>query len=366
VALIPFTPDDRAALAKAIRSDSRLQQTKFIAALDRDDRTEAGAVRQAGFSGELHCPFTQSQLLDAITTITVRRPPPKPAPAPQKPAGYASLHGLHLLVAEDNEMNQFVTQETLRRAGCTCDIVADGTLALGAFRRRYYDAILMDCQMPTMDGLEASRRIREQEQSHALRRIPIIALTAEAIDGDREKCLAAGMDGYVSKPINAADLFAAIQSLVRKEVPVDAPAGPATNPSEPSAPASAAAPIDIKALLARCLDDSTFASETLDQFSQRAVEDVERLRLCVSQGQSENAQRLAHNLKAVASYVAAGQLRNIAFEIEKAGAQRDLQFIEEHLTALDNEAKRCAAYVPEAMAQLASHAGAKSLAKQTR
>jgi CheY-like chemotaxis protein len=127
----------------------------------------------------------------------------------------SSHQGLHLLVAEDNELNQFVTEETLKRIGCTCDIVPDGSMALDALRRRHYDAILMDCQMPVMDGLEASRRIREREKDVGQRRITIIALTADAIQGDREKCLAAGMDGYVTKPINAAELFSAIDSLVR-------------------------------------------------------------------------------------------------------------------------------------------------------
>ena len=114
-----------------------------------------------------------------------------------------------MLVAEDNEMNQFVTEQTLKRVSCTCDIVGDGALAVEAVGRRQYDAVLMDCQMPGMDGLEATRRIREIEAATTnSRRIPIIALTADAIQGDREKCLAAGMDGYVTKPIDAQELFA--------------------------------------------------------------------------------------------------------------------------------------------------------------
>src|ERR1019366_6485436 len=123
----------------------------------------------------------------------------------------APLRGLHLLVAEDNEMNQFVTQEILKRAGCTCDIAGDGALTVEAFKRGKYSLILMDCQMPNMDGLEATRQIRRIELSQGKSaRIPIIALTAEAISGDREKCLAAGMDGYVTKPINSKELLAEI------------------------------------------------------------------------------------------------------------------------------------------------------------
>jgi PAS domain S-box-containing protein len=141
------------------------------------------------------------------------------SPAPAKPAPAASgqsVHGFHILVAEDNEMNQFVVRETLKRAGCTCEIVGDGSLAIAAAENGRYDVILMDCQMPVMDGLEATRRIRQREAANPdSRRMPIIALTAEAISGDREKCLAAGMDAYVSKPLNPVQLFAAIDSLTR-------------------------------------------------------------------------------------------------------------------------------------------------------
>jgi signal transduction histidine kinase/ActR/RegA family two-component response regulator len=137
------------------------------------------------------------------------------APAPPK-APPVSLSGLHLLVAEDNEMNQFVTQEMLKRAGCTCEIVADGAAALEAVARGRYDVVLMDCQMPVMDGREATRRIRQREAATGSAKIPIIALTAEAIQGDREKCIECGMDGYVTKPINSADLIAAIGSLTQR------------------------------------------------------------------------------------------------------------------------------------------------------
>jgi PAS domain S-box-containing protein len=129
-----------------------------------------------------------------------------------------AIKGMHLLVAEDNEMNQFVTQETLKRAGCTSDIACNGAQAVETFRERDYDAILMDCQMPDVDGFEATRRIRSIESSSPVaRRIPIIALTAEAIAGDREHCLAAGMDGYVSKPITASHLFAELARLASRK-----------------------------------------------------------------------------------------------------------------------------------------------------
>ena len=134
------------------------------------------------------------------------------------------IKGSHLLVAEDNEMNQFVTEEMLKRAGCTCEIVSDGLQAFEAAGEKRFDVVLMDCQMPRLDGFGSTARIRRREAATAgSRRIPIVALTAEAIAGDRERCLAAGMDGYVSKPIDAGELFATIASLIERRPDTAAP-----------------------------------------------------------------------------------------------------------------------------------------------
>jgi PAS domain S-box-containing protein len=274
----------------------------------------------------------------------------KSAPAAAAPAGPAALQGLHLLVAEDNEMNQFVIQETLRRMGCTCDVVGDGALAVEAVQQREYNAVLMDCQMPRMDGLEAARRIRERETATPGARMPIIALTAEAIQGDREKCLAAGMDGYVSKPIDADKLFATIAAIARRPRPIEAAA-------EPAAP-----PIDVPALLLRCMSDAEFAVETLQQFHERAIGEVDMLRRELAAGDADNIKRLAHNFQAVAAHVSAGALRALAIGIEEAGARRDFDFVARELSGLDEEAKRCAAFVPVAIRQLCDGAVQKGAA----
>ncbi|HZK81395.1 MAG TPA: ATP-binding protein, partial [Humisphaera sp.] len=361
IALIPYRTGAKTELQTAIRSDPGLRQTKLIAVMDIDDRADVESISHAGFVAGLHRPFLQSRLLDAITTAAVHRSPTAKATAPSARADQDMLAGLHLLVAEDNEMNQFVTQETLRRVGCTCEIVGDGSLALEAVQTRKYDGVLMDCQMPGMDGLEATRRIREHEAATGAKRIPIIALTAEAIAGDREKCLAIGMDGYVTKPINAADLFAAIGSLMKKngaDAAANVPAGKTAQNAAANATVGAApaveAPIDIKELLTRCMSDAGFAMKTLEKFQLRAIQDAELLRAGVGAADVEGARRLAHNLKAVAAHVGAAPLRAIAFAIEEAGNRRDLQFMEEQLGRLAEEASRCAQYVPEAISKLAA------------
>ena len=215
VALLPFTGSADGPLHREFQQ----RGVRRVALVDGDDATTAAAaVTAAGFAARLRHPVMPSQLLAALAQAGSGDVAAPPAPAPATATAAAAearqrLGGLHLLVAEDNEMNQFVTQETLRRGGITCDIVADGAAAVAAVQRQRYDAVLMDCQMPGMDGMEATRRIRQHEAEWARPRLPIIALTADAIQGDREKCLSAGMDTYTTKPVNAAALFAAIAAL---------------------------------------------------------------------------------------------------------------------------------------------------------
>jgi CheY-like chemotaxis protein len=134
------------------------------------------------------------------------------------PASATEAQGLRILVAEDNEVNQIVVREVLTRLGHSCDIVPDGKEALEALRRGAYDLMLMDCQMPVMDGFEATREIRRRESGGDMAgtgrtRLPIIALTANAMKGDRESCLGAGMDGYVTKPIDPKELVRALDQV---------------------------------------------------------------------------------------------------------------------------------------------------------
>jgi len=281
------------------------------------------------------------------------------------------LQGLHLLVAEDNEMNQFIMHETLALAGCTCDIVGDGLAALTAVERRSYDAVLMDSQMPNMDGLEAACRIREREAAAPAerKRLPIIAVTADALPGDRERCLEAGMDGYVSKPLRAEDLFRAIRQAVSSgpvppaenvpqsgepasHLPLDPNLGALADTwTDSSARASAADPIDMEALLGRCMHDADFAGRTLGKFARRATEDVTLLRHAAADGDATELKRLAYNLQAVAALVAAVPLSKIAYEIEQSAAENDPRIIVKQLSRLDDEAQRCARFIPGAVRQ---------------
>lgn len=127
------------------------------------------------------------------------------------------LRPLRILVAEDNPVNQMVVASLLRRFGCEVDVVADGRRAVECCAATDYDLVFMDCMMPLLDGYDATRTIRAEAPRH--QRVPIVALTARNLDGERERCLACGMDDYLTKPIEGARLRVAVERWTRRELP---------------------------------------------------------------------------------------------------------------------------------------------------
>jgi len=189
------------------------------------------AARQVGFASVVTKPVRQSALLDAMLSALgeqASEPERRPGTAV---AASADARVLRVLLAEDNRINQLVAQRLLQKLGCQTDVVENGRDAVEAVTRHRYDIILMDIQMPVMDGFEATTRIRDAETAGA--RLPIVAMTAHAMEGDRDRCLAAGMDGYISKPVNLAALGKVLAGLHRDASPADcAPLAPAATAAE--------------------------------------------------------------------------------------------------------------------------------------
>jgi two-component system sensor histidine kinase/response regulator len=160
-------------------------------------------------------PVSIADLWEALTTQTAGQGASDEMsfePAASSAAPEPRLPGLHILLAEDNGVNRLFGRRLLEKQGHLVTLATDGEAALEAFQETAFDVILMDVQMPGIDGLEATRRIRELERKSGATPVPIIAMTAHAMSGDREVCLEAGMTGYVSKPVNPRELFAAIQA----------------------------------------------------------------------------------------------------------------------------------------------------------
>jgi len=216
---------DGAEVAIAMRSRPELARTPILLLSAAQDLDPA-RVRRAGFAALLTKPARPSTMLDAVMTAVSPRAQAlaldvhEHRHTPQAPAHPAPSDGARtrVLLAEDNEINQAIACELLSNSGFDCTVAPNGTAAVDAVRREAFDLILMDCQMPEMDGFEATREIRRLEAAGQLpvqqgRRLPIIALTANALKGDRERCIEAGMDDYASKPIDLKALLATIDSI---------------------------------------------------------------------------------------------------------------------------------------------------------
>ncbi|TAP44665.1 PAS domain-containing hybrid sensor histidine kinase/response regulator [Arthrobacter sp. S39] len=217
-------PDtDGLALAREIKADAGLADIQLIM-LTSTMQVNAAEIAGAGVREWLMKPVRSSEFYNRLVRLMSRREQAAATAAPAAAAASAAAPATpegpsrgRILVVEDNEVNQLVARATVSKFGFAVDVVADGAEAVAATARSQYAAVLMDCHMPVMDGFEATRVIRNRDGKHS--RLPIIAMTAGALDGDRERCLAAGMDDYLSKPVDAAELEAALARWVPEQAP---------------------------------------------------------------------------------------------------------------------------------------------------
>jgi signal transduction histidine kinase/CheY-like chemotaxis protein len=226
--------------AAVLKADPRHARTPLVLLSSVADRGTPEEQRQRGFHAALSKPVRRQQLWDAISQVLEPGCRPRAEPTASTVPSPPELRGLRVLLAEDNSVNQRVALRILERWGCRAKAVANGAQALLELARESYDLVLMDCQMPELDGFETTRELRRRELGTNCR-LPIIAMTANAMLGDRERCLAAGMDGYVAKPIRLPELAKAMVGIAaapRPSSPLPDPAAPL--PGVPDAGASAA------------------------------------------------------------------------------------------------------------------------------
>jgi len=197
-------------VAELIRQDRSLAGATIMMLTSAGHAGDAARCRELGISAYLVKPIRQGALLNAICAVLQKAPQQSPDRLVTKHTLREASHRNRILLAEDNLVNQKLAVRLLEKRGFQVTVVGGGRAALDALERDSFDAILMDVQMPEMDGLEATVAIRENEKSTG-GHIPIIAMTAHALKGDQERCLAAGMDAYVTKPIRTAELFKTIE-----------------------------------------------------------------------------------------------------------------------------------------------------------
>ena len=309
---------------EAIRADEQTfgrPKVVMVTAYGREDVMQR--AHAAGLDGFLIKPVTQSTLFDAIMAAfgkTRERPQNRRARIAAAPAA-DEIRGARILLAEDNEINQQVAREILEQAGCVVVLANDGREAVEAVKQARYDAVLMDIQMPLMDGHEAARRIRASESSAGVAPTPIIAMTAHALVGDIEKSLAAGMNAHVSKPINVDQLFTALVTWIKPRHGIGGTAPAAATPvlaAEDNTLPSALPGIDIADGLGRVGGNVKVYSDLLRRFTAGFADAAATAERLLAAEDAEAAGRVVHSLKGVAGNLGARQLHDAAASAEAA------------------------------------------------
>jgi two-component system, sensor histidine kinase and response regulator len=271
--------------------------------------------RQLGIAAHLTKPVQPSELLDALlTAVTKTARSPKPKTPAKNSEGEKRV--MKVLLAEDNSVNQTLAIRLLEKRGHQVVLAVNGREALDALERETFDLVLMDVQMPVLDGLSAIRTVRKQEAEGG-GHMPIIALTAHAMKGDRERCLAAGADDYLTKPIRTPDLLAAIDRIGDAKETTQAVAAPI--PEVPASP-----PIDITAALERLEGDRDLLEELAQLFKDECPRTLEEIRGAIEAGDAPLLMRHAHTLKGSSASLSAIPLSQASAELEKIARAGDL------------------------------------------
>jgi len=287
----------------------------------------------------MHGPIKQSSLLAALTTpqsAPVFGVLPVTAVSFTPAVSTAVDHSRQLLLAEDNPVNQRVAMHMLKKMGYIVEVVDNGAKAVAAVATGAHALVLMDCQMPEMDGFEATSEIRKAERLSS-RHIPIIAMTANAVQGDRERCIASGMDDYLSKPVEPAQLMAKLVAWLPKGENTGT-TGPVGTTAAPT-PLHGAQSIDINRLKDMFGDDEDIIDEILSVFQQSSRLINERMKREVCE-RGQNLKRLAHELRGTATNVGALVLNELAGRMEGVAANGDWIAIESLSNSIESEITR--------------------------
>jgi signal transduction histidine kinase/DNA-binding response OmpR family regulator len=329
---------DGAELGRAIRADATLATIRLILLTSLGQHGGKAQAADVGFAACLTKPARKADLLGSLLAGGPTATPTAPLP-PLQPA---VRDVLRVLLAEDNITNQQVAVGLLNKLGLRVDAVANGQEALQALSTLPYDLVLMDVQMPELDGLEATRRIRSPESAVRNHRIPVIAMTARAMQGDRETCLAAGMDGYITKPVSAQALAAVLDQWLPQAPATRAPpVPPTTDPTTcPSALQPEARVFDQAELLERLMGDAALVQIIVAGFVQDMPKQIAALRGYLESGDAVGTERQAHNIKGASANVSAQALCAVAAQMEVAAKARDLHAVRSGLAELQAQFER--------------------------
>jgi two-component system, sensor histidine kinase and response regulator len=339
-------------LARAIKADPAISSTRLVLLTSMGRRGDSAEARQAGIEAYLTKPVKQSELYDTLATVIGA-----PENTPEKDPGLVTRRSLRervadsrvrILVTEDNAVNQKVAVRMMEKLGYRADVAANGLEALEALSRGSYEAILMGVQMPEMDGYAATKEIREREGTQ--RHTPIIAMTANAMQGDREKAIEEGMDDYVSKPVKLVELGAVLERWVSKEDEEEAEAD-TTTPAREVGEGS----VDLSVLLGlrelQEVDEPDILNELIELFVKEVPSELEALREAAQRGDAQNVEQIAHTLKGSSANMGAIRMEALCTELEEMGRSEELAAVPAQISRLEEEFGRVRAVLEEELSE---------------
>ena len=315
-------------LIAKIRQHDLLKKTRLVLMAPIGAQLKNSPVSKLKIAGTLTKPVHQSRLFDCLASLLTGEKPKNTG----RPSAIVKSwdNDIRILLAEDNLTNQKVAVAILHKLGLSVDVAKNGKDVLETLKNKDYDLVLMDIQMPVMDGLEAARRIRGRHSGILNPDIPIIAMTAHALAGDREKCLDAGMNDYLSKPINPKQLQEAIRKWATPRV---ASANTASD-KKGKIRSDGLRVFNKAALMDRLLQDEDLARDVIQGFLEDIPCQIEVMKSCLERKDKATFQRQAHSIKGASANVGGEILSDVAFAAEKAVEKEDIQLLEIQVSAI--------------------------------
>ncbi|MFW5840100.1 MAG: response regulator [Planctomycetota bacterium] len=311
-------------LAGKIKSHPDLQDTRIILIAAAGQRGDAARCRQLGCDAYLTKPVRAEDLLTALW-MAIHRDDQDAATLITRHLMREQQKRLHILLAEDKRINRELAVSILESAGHAVSCVEDGNLAVESFDPDRYDLVLMDVQMPGMDGLEATRRIRRASQGR--RHVPIVAMTAHAMESDKSRCLEAGMDGYLAKPVDAGRLLAMIQGLTGQDVSgavpeLDGPAG-REGIAEPLEDCPERPQFDRPGAVERLGGDEHLLAALAEEFLKDGPQMIDEIREAIGASAYDAVAENAHAIKGAVGLFSTGEVFRAAMELEAQARSGD-------------------------------------------
>lgn len=319
--------EDAIAFARKMRHRPGLQGRVLMMLASAKRKDERERCRAVGLNNCLAKPVLQAELRETVLRVLGREDPGKVGTGEVRDS--SSAQGLKVLLAEDNLINQRVASELLKRWGHLVQVAGNGLEAVSILERDRFDLVFMDLQMPGMDGLEATKRIRQMEAKSGAH-VPIVAMTAHAMRGDRERCLEAGMDDYLTKPINPELML----GVISKFAPGQA------NQRNRSKQAAVSVPLDMDKLDKRFEGDKELRHQLMQVFLEEYPILMGDVRRAVSESDPDALARAAHTVKGSLGYFEAAGASKAAIDLEQQGRSGNLTTAQENLARLEREMER--------------------------